>query len=246
MPTWSTAWPSARRATPPLAEDLAQDAFVRAFRALAGYPPERIRELQLRPWLSRITINLARNRARDRRARPIVAPLEDVVADGRRCGAAARRHRPAARVGGRLADTADRPAAALRPGRRAAPRPRPELRGDRRGARQAGQHREGPCPSRPRAPAGRLRSGDPVVNPLPSPELLRTTAPAELAPTVLFRVGLADEYLTVDSPRRAGLRRPQRPRALGHRARLHAGRRRGVRGRVPGPLRAAAPAGPPA
>lgn len=38
------------------------------------------------------------------------------------------------------------------------------------------------------------------MNPLPSPELLRTAAPADLAPTVLFRVGLADEYLTVDSP----------------------------------------------
>jgi RNA polymerase sigma factor (sigma-70 family) len=62
---------------PAAAEDLAQDAFVRAYRALAGYPPERIRELQLRAWLSRITINLARNRARDGRARPIQTPLED-------------------------------------------------------------------------------------------------------------------------------------------------------------------------
>jgi RNA polymerase sigma factor (sigma-70 family) len=62
---------------PAAAEDLAQDAFVRAYRALAGYPPERIRELQLRAWLSRITINLARNRARDRRARPMQTPLED-------------------------------------------------------------------------------------------------------------------------------------------------------------------------
>jgi RNA polymerase sigma-70 factor (ECF subfamily) len=65
---------------PAAAEDLAQEAFVRAYRALAAYPAERIRDLQLRPWLSRITINLARNRARDRRARPILAPLDDGTA----------------------------------------------------------------------------------------------------------------------------------------------------------------------
>jgi len=35
---------------------------------------------------------------------------------------------------------------------------------------------------------------------LPLPEVLRSPAPAELAPAVLFRVGLADEYLTVDAP----------------------------------------------
>ncbi|MFI5261217.1 MAG: methylated-DNA--[protein]-cysteine S-methyltransferase [Candidatus Limnocylindrales bacterium] len=35
---------------------------------------------------------------------------------------------------------------------------------------------------------------------LPAPELIRRSAPADLAPTVLFRVGLADEYLTVESP----------------------------------------------
>ena len=68
----------ALRATgePAAAQDLAQDAFVRAYRALAAYPPERIRGLVLRPWLARITINLARNRARAARARPRTAPLE--------------------------------------------------------------------------------------------------------------------------------------------------------------------------
>ncbi|MGZ3641826.1 MAG: methylated-DNA--[protein]-cysteine S-methyltransferase [Candidatus Limnocylindrales bacterium] len=35
---------------------------------------------------------------------------------------------------------------------------------------------------------------------LPEPSLVRPTAPPEIAPTVLFRVGLADEYLTADSP----------------------------------------------
>ncbi len=62
---------------PAAAEDLAQDAFVRAYRALAGYPPQRIRALHLRAWLTRLTINLARNRARDRLARPAAAPLDE-------------------------------------------------------------------------------------------------------------------------------------------------------------------------
>lgn len=49
------------------AEEIAQDTFVRAYRALASYPPERIRALALRPWLYQIALNLARNRARDTR-----------------------------------------------------------------------------------------------------------------------------------------------------------------------------------
>ena len=52
------------------AEDIAQDAFVRAYGALASYDTERIRALQLRAWLARITVNLCRNRARARRSRP--------------------------------------------------------------------------------------------------------------------------------------------------------------------------------
>lgn len=51
----------------PDAEDVAQEAFVRAYRALKGYPPQRIGTLRLRPWLARITLNLARNELRDRR-----------------------------------------------------------------------------------------------------------------------------------------------------------------------------------
>ena len=66
---------------PAAAEDLAQDAFVRAYRALAGYPPERVRGLHLRPWLTRLTINLARNRARDRLARPAQAPIDEAHLD---------------------------------------------------------------------------------------------------------------------------------------------------------------------
>jgi RNA polymerase sigma-70 factor (ECF subfamily) len=44
------------------AEEVAQDAFVRAYRALSGYPAERIRELHLRAWLARIALNASRNR----------------------------------------------------------------------------------------------------------------------------------------------------------------------------------------
>jgi RNA polymerase sigma factor (sigma-70 family) len=46
------------------AEDVAQEAFVRAYRALKNYPRQRVRELRARPWLARITLNLARNELR--------------------------------------------------------------------------------------------------------------------------------------------------------------------------------------
>ena len=44
------------------AEEAAQDAFVRAYRALARYDPTRIGELRLRPWLATIVLNLCRSR----------------------------------------------------------------------------------------------------------------------------------------------------------------------------------------
>ena len=50
------------------AEDVAQDAFVRAYRALKRYPVERVRELRLRAWLARIALNAARNEIRSRRS----------------------------------------------------------------------------------------------------------------------------------------------------------------------------------
>jgi RNA polymerase sigma-70 factor, ECF subfamily len=46
------------------AEEVTQDALVRAYRALATYDRERIEMLQLRPWLTTIVLNLCRNRAR--------------------------------------------------------------------------------------------------------------------------------------------------------------------------------------
>lgn len=49
------------------AEELVQDCFVRAYRALAAWPAPRIRDLRLRGWLTTILLNAARNRARVRR-----------------------------------------------------------------------------------------------------------------------------------------------------------------------------------
>jgi RNA polymerase sigma-70 factor (ECF subfamily) len=49
------------------AEDAVQDAFERAFAALGRYSEERLRAMRLRPWMYRITLNVARNRLRQRR-----------------------------------------------------------------------------------------------------------------------------------------------------------------------------------
>ena len=63
------------------AEEVAQDAFVRAYRALCGYPAERIRALALRAWLYRITLNVARNRLRGKKPR-MVSLDHPLSADG--------------------------------------------------------------------------------------------------------------------------------------------------------------------
>ncbi len=63
-------------ARPADAEDLAQDAFIRAYRALIGYERARIAELRPRGWMAAIVTNLARNRAR--RRQPLPADLEGV------------------------------------------------------------------------------------------------------------------------------------------------------------------------
>ena len=54
------------------AEDLAQETFVRAYRALKRYPRERVAQLRPRPWLAQITLNLARNHVRARREHSIL------------------------------------------------------------------------------------------------------------------------------------------------------------------------------
>jgi RNA polymerase sigma-70 factor (ECF subfamily) len=59
------------------AEDVAQEVFVRAYRVMRRYPEERVRELRLRPWLGRMTLNLARNAIRDRRPTTDIEDLTD-------------------------------------------------------------------------------------------------------------------------------------------------------------------------
>ena len=46
------------------AEEVAQDTFLRAYRALVTYPAGRIRDLKQRAWLHQIALNVVRNRAR--------------------------------------------------------------------------------------------------------------------------------------------------------------------------------------
>jgi len=58
------------------AEEAAQDALVRAYRALTGYDEARIREIRLRPWLATIVLNVCRNRARIRRVRTVELAFE--------------------------------------------------------------------------------------------------------------------------------------------------------------------------
>ena len=69
------------------AEEAAQDALVRAYRALGGYDDDRIRQLRLRPWLTTIVVNVCRNRTRVRRVKttelgfePGTEPAVDPVA----------------------------------------------------------------------------------------------------------------------------------------------------------------------
>jgi RNA polymerase sigma-70 factor (ECF subfamily) len=64
------------------AEEVAQDALVRAFRAMAGYPRDRTAALRLRPWLASIAVNLARNRRRRLDDRRPPSPLEPMLEAG--------------------------------------------------------------------------------------------------------------------------------------------------------------------
>lgn len=67
------------------AADIAAEAFLRAYAALRTYPPDRIGQLQLRPWLLTIVLNLLRNEARAASRRPAQVGLDAwaPVADGR-------------------------------------------------------------------------------------------------------------------------------------------------------------------
>src|SRR5918911_3927766 len=63
------------------AEEVAQDAFVRAHRALRRYDAARIRDLSLSSWLHRIALNAFRNRVRRRSARLVPLLPEVELAD---------------------------------------------------------------------------------------------------------------------------------------------------------------------
>ncbi|WP_327585882.1 sigma-70 family RNA polymerase sigma factor [Nonomuraea sp. NBC_00507] len=52
------------------AEDLTAEAFLRAYRALAGYDRDRLAALQPRPWLMTVLMNLWRNWARTKARTP--------------------------------------------------------------------------------------------------------------------------------------------------------------------------------
>jgi RNA polymerase sigma-70 factor (ECF subfamily) len=49
------------------AEEIVQDAFIRAYRALGKMAPEQRAELRLQPWLYTITLNVTRNRLRSKK-----------------------------------------------------------------------------------------------------------------------------------------------------------------------------------
>ena len=76
------------------AEDLTQEAFIRAFRALNGYPKEQIETLRVEAWMWTIALNLGRNHIRDQARRPTPVaqvevgsvdtdPADDLVWDSR-------------------------------------------------------------------------------------------------------------------------------------------------------------------
>ena len=61
-----------RLTDPVTGQDITQEVFLRAYRALSGYPTERIASLELRPWLATITRNLVRNEYRRQKRRATV------------------------------------------------------------------------------------------------------------------------------------------------------------------------------
>ncbi len=56
------------------AEDIVQEALLRAYYALGDYPVERVRTLKLQPWLYKITLHVYYNRARQLKLQ--VVPLD--------------------------------------------------------------------------------------------------------------------------------------------------------------------------
>jgi RNA polymerase sigma-70 factor (ECF subfamily) len=59
------------------AEDLTQETFIRAYRALGEFDRARFGDLRLSPWLWTIALNLGRNHLRDRSRRPTFVEMAD-------------------------------------------------------------------------------------------------------------------------------------------------------------------------
>jgi len=92
------------------AADVAAEAFLRAYAALRNYPPERLGQLQLRPWLLTIVLNILRNEARAAGRRPAQVGLEAwaAVPDGREGPEEhAQRHDGQSRLGAMLSELPD-------------------------------------------------------------------------------------------------------------------------------------------
>ena len=62
---------------PQEAEDLTQETFIRAYKAITTYDEQRVRGLQLSPWLWTIALNLGRNHLRSRSRRPTLVEMEE-------------------------------------------------------------------------------------------------------------------------------------------------------------------------
>src|SRR5262245_53830467 len=84
----------ARRICGDAGDDVAQDAFTRALRALRAMPAHEVAAIELRPWLLTITRNTAYNQHRTRRRRPHVVgePTTEVVSRAEPPDVAAERH----------------------------------------------------------------------------------------------------------------------------------------------------------
>ena len=59
------------------AEDLTQETFIRAYRAMGEFDRDRFGELALEAWVWTIALNLGRNHLRSRSRRPTFVGLED-------------------------------------------------------------------------------------------------------------------------------------------------------------------------
>ena len=170
------------------AQDLTQETFIRAYRALSQYEAERIRSLRLRGWVWTIALNLGRNHARDRARRPTPVELEDRfgVEDPEPADEAAwdRRLRSLPPI--------------QRRGRGAAPRRGPGLRRDRRSDGAPGGDGAERRPSWLGASTRRL--GRRIMTIEQQLGRLRRPAPPAVQPTVELGTGLVPGFSVYEAP----------------------------------------------